>query len=192
MPYTYDYPRPAVSVDVVLLAPAGQTLQVLLIQRQNEPFKGHWALPGGFLDIDEELPDAARRELQEETGLQIDKLLELGVFGAIGRDPRGRMISVAYLALLPTAPVAQAGDDAAAAAWFACDKLPELAFDHAQMLERALQRLQELAARPVQLSELLLAPKSDIDTLHTVLQAITGQVLNRTNLRRRLRRVGFK
>jgi len=141
MPYTYDYPRPMVTVDVVAIAPGEKHAEVLLIRRKNEPFQGQWALPGGFLDLDEELEEAAARELREETGVAAGTMHQLGAFGAIGRDPRGRTIDVAFLALLESRPGPRAGDDAAEARWFPVDSLPELAFDHAEILSKARSRL---------------------------------------------------
>lgn len=141
-PYCYRYPHPAVTTDVVLFTIREDSLHLLLIERGNEPFKGSWALPGGFVDIDEDLMDGAARELAEETGVENLYLEQLGTFGKPGRDPRERVISVAYLALAPEAALAvQAGDDAAAAAWFPLKALPALAFDHAEIIEVAHQRL---------------------------------------------------
>ena len=165
MSYCYDYPRPAVTVDIVLFSPAAQHLQVLLIQRRNAPFRGQWALPGGFLDMDEELPAAARRELQEETGLQVDHLLELGAFAAVNRDPRGLALHTGPL------PQPQAGDDAAATVWFVCHDLPPLAFDHALIINRALTRLQTLAASLAPFCELL-TPGLTVAELHALLPVI--------------------
>jgi len=134
-PYCYQYPHPAVTTDVVLFTLREDCLQLLLIERGNEPFKGHWALPGGFVDIDEDIDACAARELAEETGVDNIYLEQLGTFGKPGRDPRERVISVAYLALAPQALLAvQAGDDAAAAAWFPVADLPALAFDHAEII----------------------------------------------------------
>jgi 8-oxo-dGTP diphosphatase len=141
MPYTYEYPRPMVTVDVLVIAPGPEGKEILLIRRGNDPFKGEWALPGGFLDLDEELEDAARRELHEETGLSVSVLREIGVFGAIGRDPRGRTITAAYLALLDERPAPRAGDDAAEAAWFPFDARQKLAFDHEEIIKRAAAML---------------------------------------------------
>lgn len=142
MPYTYPYPRPAVTVDVVTVVPLpGGVQEVLLVRRGKEPFKGRWALPGGFLDLDEELEEAAARELEEETGVTGVELEELGAFGKIGRDPRGRTVSIAYLAVLPRRPATRAGDDAAEVGWFPLDRPPETAFDHEEILARARARL---------------------------------------------------
>ncbi len=140
--YCYRYPHPAVTTDVVLFTIREDSLQLLLIERGNEPFKGSWALPGGFVDIDEDLEAGAARELAEETGVENLYLEQLGTFGTPGRDPRERVISVAYLALAPETRLAvRAGDDAAAADWFPVKALPPLAFDHAEIIEVAHQRL---------------------------------------------------
>ncbi len=150
MAFTYRFPRPAVTVDVVLFAagPRGD-LRVLLIQRDRAPFAGTWALPGGFLDLDEELEAAARRELVEETGLRAGRLAPLGTYGTLGRDPRGRTISVVFLTCGDVAAMApQAGDDARASAWCSATRPPALAFDHAQVLRDARARLSELAKSP--------------------------------------------
>jgi 8-oxo-dGTP diphosphatase len=173
MPYTYDYPRPMVTVDVVLFALQAGKLKVLLIQRKTPPFQDCWALPGGFLDIDEELEAAARRELHEETGLKIGNVLELGAFGKIGRDPRGRTISVVYLALAAgEPPAARAGDDAAAAGWFSAVRPPKLAFDHGDILRAARKRLRELAHDPAKFAQQLLARGTAPDRLNALLEAI--------------------
>ena len=144
MPYTYEYPRPMVTVDVVAVRPASGGHEVLLVRRGGEPFRGLWALPGGFVEMDEDLPDAAVRELREETGLAAGTgdLVEVGAFGKPGRDPRGRTIGIAY-ALLASAAKGdlRAGDDAAEAAWFPARDLPPLAFDHAEIVAAGLARL---------------------------------------------------
>jgi 8-oxo-dGTP diphosphatase len=137
--YCYDYPRPAVTVDLVVLTRESEP-RVLLIRRKHEPFASRWALPGGFLEMEETLEAAARRELREETGLEVDAIEQLHTFGDPGRDPRGRTISVVYYAFLPRpADSLQAGDDAAEAGWHALDRLPELAFDHDRILAMARQ-----------------------------------------------------
>jgi 8-oxo-dGTP diphosphatase len=116
--------------------------ELLLVRRGNEPFKGLWAFPGGFVEMEEDLPDAARRELREETGVELAELTQLGAWGAPGRDPRGRVISVVYLAeLAPGEGEPVAGDDAAEARWWPLVELPDLAFDHAEILAAAKSRL---------------------------------------------------
>jgi 8-oxo-dGTP diphosphatase len=145
--YTYDYPRPSVTVDIVIVTQE-RNPRVLLIRRKHEPFEGMWALPGGFVDEDEALDAAARRELQEETGIQAEHLEQLHTFGDPGRDPRGHTISVVYLARLEAAQVKpHAGDDAAAVDWFSLKKLPPLAFDHASILALAKRRLTKSPAQ---------------------------------------------
>ncbi|QEL15660.1 NUDIX domain-containing protein [Limnoglobus roseus] len=139
--YSYDYPRPALTVDVVLVSREGRP-KILLIQRAGDPFAGLWALPGGFVNENERLIDAANRELEEETGLRINDLEQLYTAGDPGRDPRGWTVSVVYLARVdPEQLKVKAGDDAADAKWFPLDKLPRLAFDHAMILDRAKTRL---------------------------------------------------
>jgi 8-oxo-dGTP diphosphatase len=139
--YCYQYPRPAVTVDVVIVTGAVKP-QVLLIRRKQDPFAGMWAIPGGFVDMDEPLEAAARRELREETGVEPDRLEQLHTFGDPGRDPRGRTISVVYLAQVDVNRVKpQAGDDAAEVGWHDLSNLPPLAFDHDKILARARQKL---------------------------------------------------
>ncbi len=138
--YTYRYPHPAVTTDCVVFGFDGVHLNVLLIERGHEPFKGSWAFPGGFLNIDEDAPDGARRELLEETGLQVSNVEQLGAFTRPDRDPRERVISIVYFTLMRTGEVT-GGDDAAKAQWFPINRLPELAFDHQQIFEQALERM---------------------------------------------------
>jgi 8-oxo-dGTP diphosphatase len=129
--YTYSYPRPAVTVDAILISP---NKSVLLIERGREPYKGQWALPGGFIDMDEELETACRRELEEETGIRVGELKQFKAFGGVNRDPRHRTISVIFYAFTTEELIPQAGDDAARAQWFPINQLPELAFDHELIL----------------------------------------------------------
>jgi 8-oxo-dGTP diphosphatase len=129
--FTYSYPRPAVTVDAILISKQNS---ILLIERGRDPFKGKWALPGGFIDMDEELETACRRELEEETGLRVGDLKQFRAFGGVNRDPRHRTISVLFYAFTEDELAACAGDDAAKAQWFPLDQLPELGFDHGQIL----------------------------------------------------------
>lgn len=148
---TYQYPRPAVAVDITIFRKQGNEYELLLIQRGKEPFQGAYALPGGFVNIDEDLIDAAARELREETQLSGIPLQQIGAFGKPDRDPRGRVISIAYLGQLPDGqhPPLRAGDDAARVEWFSVQNLPELAFDHKQIIARALERLEDEKSQSV-------------------------------------------
>ena len=140
--YTYKYPRPAVTTDCVVFSVDDHKLKILLIERGHEPYKGFWAFPGGFLNMDENAEQGALRELREETGLKLQHIKELGSFSEVNRDPRGRVISIAFYALDRKSEV-KGDDDAAQAQWFALDEVPRLAFDHDLMLKKALQKLKE-------------------------------------------------
>ena len=147
MSYTYDYPRPAVTADALLFEADAASFRLLLIKRAHPPFEGRWAIPGGFLDMDETLHDAARRELREETGLDVRSLRQFAAFGDPGRDPRCRTVSIAYLAVVPAGQCApRASDDAAEARWFDLAALPPLAFDHDLVVRVALDHLRRHGA----------------------------------------------
>ena len=133
--YTYNYPHPAVTADCLVFARTDEGMKLLLIQRKNEPCKGKWAFPGGFMDIDETTIDAARRELKEETGLVVGELHHVGIFDAVDRDPRERIITVAYYTILDEPAEVSGLDDAAQAKWFSLTELPDLAFDHKEILQ---------------------------------------------------------
>lgn len=139
--YCYDYPRPALTVDAVLLQTSADGIQVLLIKRARDPFEGQWALPGGFVDEDESLEDAVARELAEETGLRTLSLEQIGAFGDPGRDPRGHTVSVVFAGVLKDRALVNGGDDAKEAAWHSALEPPELAFDHNKILNYTLERL---------------------------------------------------
>ncbi len=141
MSYSYKYPRPAVTVDMLVFKKTNNGLQLLLIQRDREPFLGFWAIPGGFMDMDETLEEAAHRELAEETGLQNIALEHLKAYSAPDRDPRHRTISVAFIGFLTDNQQAKAGDDARKAQWFPIHGLPSLAFDHAQIIADAVSKI---------------------------------------------------
>lgn len=151
-----DFFKPAVTVDVLVLC-WQPTPQILLIQRNNAPFAGAWALPGGFLDATEGLHEAAQRELQEETGLQLTDISFFGVYGEPDRDPRGRTLTLAYLGLLESAAPVSGQDDARDARWFSLGQLPELAFDHARIVRDGLThlhcRLENRHPEPLQLEQ---------------------------------------
>lgn len=142
MSFTYAYPRPAVTTDAVLLSREGDRWSVLLIQRRNEPFQNHWALPGGFLDENEDPAEGVARELEEETGITGIPLQPLGFWGSPGRDPRGHTVSLVYWVRLEgPRPAGKAADDAKELRWHALDELPPLAFDHDAIIESARERL---------------------------------------------------
>lgn len=138
MSYTYEYPRPAVTADCVVITKEDNP-KVLLIQRGGEPYKGCWAFPGGFMDMDETTEQCAIRELKEETGLHIKEVKQIGAYSKVDRDPRGRTISVAYLAVIDKPAQVRGLDDAAKAEWFELSALPELAFDHADIMSDAIR-----------------------------------------------------
>jgi 8-oxo-dGTP diphosphatase len=139
--YTYKYPRPALTVDALVYVKGKSTISVLLIQRGIEPFKGKWALPGGFVNMDELLETACKRELEEETGLQVEQMTQFKTYDAIDRDPRHRTISVVFSAQLPEKLKVMGNDDAANAQWFSIKNLPEMAFDHWEILEEFFNRI---------------------------------------------------
>jgi 8-oxo-dGTP diphosphatase len=141
--YVYNWPRPMVTVDAVVFDVSGDSPKVLLIKRANEPFKGKWAFPGGFVDMDEELEDAAARELAEETGLVGVKLQQLYTFGRCGRDPRGRNITIVFIGIADNNKI-KSGDDAVEAQWFDIDNLPQMAFDHNDVAAIAIEKLNKL------------------------------------------------
>lgn len=142
MPYSYSYPRPAVTVDCILLAgKEKQTYKVALIKRLNPPYEDKWAFPGGFVDIDEDLLPAARRELEEETGLRVDQLNQFKAYGKVDRDPRGRTITIVYVGYLDELKPLRAKSDAKEAQWFDLQGLPPLAFDHETILNDLIEEL---------------------------------------------------
>ncbi|NET33354.1 MAG: NUDIX hydrolase [Cyanothece sp. SIO1E1] len=192
MPYTYEYPRPALTVDCVIFGmDESESLKVLLIQRAVEPFKDCWALPGGFVDMEEDLEAAALRELEEETGVKDVFIEQLFTFGAPKRDPRGRVVSVAYYALTNRAkhPV-QASSDARNAKWFDFDQVPALAFDHQQIFEIALQRLRaKVRYQPIGFE--LLPEEFTLSQMQKLYETILGvKELNKRNFRTRILKMG--
>lgn len=147
--YIYDWPRPMVTVDAVVFTFFKTGAKLLLVNRKKEPFKGKWALPGGFVGIDEELSDAVARELAEETGLANVKLEQMHTFGSVGRDPRGRQITIAFMGIVRAPSKGQtkikAGSDAAKVRWFDIEKLPkDMAFDHGEVVKFAIEKLKTM------------------------------------------------
>ena len=186
MTHTYPYARPALAVDCVVFGFDGGDLQLLLIRRGLEPFGKAWALPGGFVRIDETVDDAARRELAEETGLQRVFLEQLYTFGGITRDPRERVVSVAYYALVaPAQHDAVAATDAAAVQWFPLSELPPMAFDHADIIDAALTRLRgKVTYQPIGFE--LLPAKFTLSQLQRLYEAILGENIDKRNFRKKV------
>jgi len=189
--YSYRHPRPSVTVDAVVFGLEQGRLKLLLIQRGGEPFAGQWALPGGFVAMDESLHDAVRRELQEETGVRLAWLEQLYTYGAPDRDPRGRVISVAWLALVsPRGLDLQAGTDSDRAAWFDEDELPALAFDHADIVADARRRLAAKARyQPVGFE--LLPVRFTLAQLQALYELLLGAELDKRNFRKKVARLGL-
>ncbi len=138
MAYTYKYPRPGVTADCVVITKE-QRPRVLLIQRGAEPYKGCWAFPGGFMNMDETTEQCAIRELEEETGLKVSEVKQIGAYSKVNRDPRGRTVTVAYKTFVEVPPPVNGQDDAAKAEWFFLDDLPPLAFDHEDIMRDAMK-----------------------------------------------------
>jgi 8-oxo-dGTP diphosphatase len=181
--YTYQYPHPAVAVDLVILTLVDGELSLLLVERGREPFKGRWALPGGFVRNEEGLLDAAQRELAEETALRDTYLEQIGAFGRPDRDPRERVISIAYFTVvLEQRCRLQAGGDAAAVSWHRVDACPPLAFDHASILAVARERLGERLQRST-LALQFLPAEFTLTELQKVHEAILGRRIDKRNFR---------
>lgn len=189
MTHTYRYPRAALTVDCVVFGYNEGELKVLLIERGVEPFKGRWALPGGFVHVDETLDEAARRELGEEAGLENVFLEQLYTFGSVERDPRERVVSVAYYALVKLSDHrARAATDASNAEWFRISKVPKLAFDHGEILATALGRLKgKVRYQPIGFE--LLPPKFTLSQLQNLYEAVLGADLDKRNFRKKV--LGF-
>ncbi len=191
MSYSYEYPRAALTVDCVVFGLDEEDLKVLLIQRGLPPFEGHWALPGGFVRVDETLDDAARRELHEETGLERVYLEQLYTVGDIDRDPRERVVTVAYYALVRLSDHrVQAATDAREAAWFAIDDLPDLAFDHGKILATAHERLRgKVRYQPIGFE--LLPNKFALRELQHLYEVILDRPLDKRNFRKKILSMGI-
>jgi 8-oxo-dGTP diphosphatase len=186
MPFTYDYPRAALTVDCVVFGFDEAELKVLLIQRDLPPFKGKWALPGGFVTLTETVEQAARRELREETGLNDVFLEQLYTFGDVHRDPRERVVSVAYYGLVALAgKTLHASTDASNAAWFCVSELPSLAFDHDKIVAVAVERLKgKVRYQPIGFE--LLPAKFTLSQLQHLYEAILERPLDKRNFRKKI------
>lgn len=191
MPAATDRPRPALTVDCAVFGWGEGELRLLLVRRGRQPFRGRWALPGGFVRPDEGLQEAARRELEEETGLADVFLEQLYTFGAPGRDPRGWVVTVAYYALVRRLGLApRAATDAEAAAWFPVDALPELAFDHDDIVRRAVERLRS-KVRYAPIGFALLPREFTLGELQRLYEGILGAPLDKRNFRRKVLALGL-
>jgi 8-oxo-dGTP diphosphatase len=189
---TYKYPRPSVTVDAVVFGVQSDSgLEILLIRRKGSPFKDFWALPGGFVNMNESLDDAAKRELEEETGIVVSHLEQLYTYGAPKRDPRGRVISIAYFALTPTLDHSpKASSDAAEARWFPVSDLPDLAFDHASIVATAVSRLKaKVRYSPVGFG--LLPGEFTLTQLQGLYECLIDSPLDKRNFQRRMLGLGF-
>jgi ADP-ribose pyrophosphatase YjhB (NUDIX family) len=184
--FTYQYPRPALTVDCVVFGFDEGDLKILLIERALAPFKGKWALPGGFVGMDETLDEAARRELNDETGIKELYLEQLYTFSDVDRDPRERVISVAYYALVKLGDYrVKAATDAKDAAWFPVSDVPALAFDHNKILEVALARLKgKVRYQPIGFE--LLPPKFTLSQLQHLYEVVLERPLDKRNFRKKI------
>ncbi len=180
------FPRPSVTVDCVIFGYENKDLQLLLVERGIEPFKGSWALPGGFVRSDETVDDAARRELKEETGVTNVYLEQLYTFGGLKRDPRGWVITVAYYALIKlSSQRVRAATDVSQAQWFSVDALPSLAFDHREIVDKAIDRLRgKLRYEPIGFE--LLPKKFTLTQLQRLYETILQSELDKRNFRKKL------
>jgi 8-oxo-dGTP diphosphatase len=182
--YTYKYPHPAVTTDCVIFGFDGIKLHVLLIERGAEPYKGMWAFPGGFLKMEEDAEQGALRELKEETDLTAQYIEQFYTFSDPHRDPRERIISIAYYALVKIQEV-KGGDDAAKAQWFAIDEIPRLAFDHDRILRKAMEKLRErIHFQPIGFE--LLPEKFTLKELQMLYEAILGVQFDRRNFAKKM------
>lgn len=182
--YCYKYPHPAVTTDCVIFGFDGSELQVLLIERGIEPFKGKWAFPGGFLNMDETAGEGARRELKEETGLENAYIEQFNTYSEPGRDPRERVITIAHYALVRIQEV-KGGDDAAKAQWFPIDEVPQLAFDHDKILRDAMRKLRErIHFEPIGFE--LLPEKFTMRELQILYESILGVKFDRRNFAKKM------
>ncbi|MBR4217696.1 MAG: NUDIX hydrolase [Bacteroidales bacterium] len=187
--FTYKYPRPAVTTDCVIFGFDGHDLMVLLIERGAEPYKGMWAFPGGFMRMDETLEECALRELEEETSLQPGMVEQFHAFSSVHRDPRERVITVAFYALVKMAEV-RGGDDANDARWFKVDDVPPLAFDHDYILRVAMKQLREsIFFKPIGFE--LLGDVFSVPQLQRLYEAILGVQFDRRNFYRKIMQLGI-
>lgn len=179
-------PEIRIAVDAVVFSVIGNALKILLIKRKNPPFGGKYALPGGFVEIDEDLEAAAQRELEEETGVKDIFLQQIGAYGTVGRDPRGRIVSVAFMALISPDAKLQASTDALKAEWFHIEELPELGFDHECIISDALKHLRyEIQTTNIALQ--ILPKRFSLTALQQLYESVLGKHLDKRNFRKRIK-----
>lgn len=185
--FCYRYPHPAVTADCVIFGFDGEKLKLLLVERGQEPYLGMWALPGGFMKIDETIEQCAQRELMEETGLENVFMTQFKVYSNVNRDPRERVITVAFLALVRQKEVIEVkgGDDARLAAWFDIDTLPPMAFDHSEIITEARARLTEML-RQTPVGFTMLDDIFSMSDIQKVYEAVTGATFDRRNFQRKV------
>ena len=187
--YSYKYPRPAATADCVIFGFDGVSIKILLIQRGIEPFKGKWAFPGGFMNMDETAEECAKRELEEETGLKGAAVEQFYTFSDVNRDPRERVITVAHYALVKLSEV-KGGDDAASARWFAMNEVPSLAFDHDRILRMAVNRIKErICFEPIGFE--LLPEVFTMTELQNLYEAILEVKFDRRNFYSKMLKLGI-
>lgn len=192
MSYTYEYPHPAVTTDCVVFGFDGTGLSVLLIKRGIEPFIDHWALPGGFIHIDETAEEGAYRELREETGIEEIYVEQLQAFTKVDRDPRERVITIAFTAFVRQQDYGyiKGGDDAKEAKWFSINDLPLLAFDHKEILDTALERLRsKIKLEPIAFH--LLNETFTMTQVQSIYEAVLGQKYDRRNFHKKMTTLGY-
>jgi len=191
MSFSYQYPRPALAVDCVVFGLDDDDIKILLVRRGIEPFAGRWALPGGFVLLEETIDEAARRELREEAGIEKVYLEQLYTFGDVDRDPRERVVSVAYYALVKLSDHhVRAATDAREAAWFGLDDVPSLAFDHGAIVDKAIDRLRgKVRYKPIGFE--LLPKKFTLTQLQRVYEKILGFELDKRNFRKKVASTGL-
>ncbi|MBR5983747.1 MAG: NUDIX hydrolase [Bacteroidales bacterium] len=187
--YTYKYPHPALTADCVIFGFDGKELKILLIERGNEPCKGCWAFPGGFMNIDETIEQCARRELKEETGLEPANIEQFHTFSDVNRDPRERVVTVAFIGLVKQSEVV-GGDDAARAQWFAIKDIPRLAFDHDYILRVAQRSLKErIHFEPIGFE--LMEDEFSMPDLQRLYEAILEVKFDRRNFEKKMLQLGI-
>lgn len=187
--YTYKYPHPAVATDCVVFGFDGHEMRILLIERGIDPYKGMWALPGGFMNMDETAEECAIRELSEETGLKLSHLTQIGAFSAVNRDPRERVVSIAFYALAKKTEV-KGGDDAKSAKWISLNDLPPLAFDHDLIIRKALDKIRtDIHFEPIGFE--LLDKEFTMPELQRLYEAVLGILFDRRNFYKKMMQTGI-